>query len=197
MKIARWSVGLFLILPFGVCAAQQGDQQSTQQPAGNSLVDAARRAREQKKDQPKAVRVWTDDNVPKTDGVSVVGQTSTSESAGASANTAANSPAGGQNPAAQAPAPANLAVVTADLEAAKEHLKSLQTDLDILQRKYALDEQMYLSKPEHENDKEGAAQLKIEQNQIAALQAEIVEAQKKVDQLQGKLSGSTQSSDSK
>jgi len=197
MKIVRWTAGLLLILPFGVCAAQQGDQQSTQQPAGSSLVDAARRAREQKKDQPKAVRVWNDDNVPKTDGVSVVGQISTSESASASANSAANSTASGQNPsAAQAPAPENLAAVTADLEAAKEHLKSLQTDLDILQRKYGLDEQMYLSKPEHENDREGAAQLKGEQNQIAALQAEIVEAQKKVDQLQAKLSGSTRSGNS-
>ena len=38
----------------------------------------------------------------------------------------------------------------AELAAAKEHLQSLQTDLDILQRTHTLDEQMYLGKPEHE-----------------------------------------------
>jgi hypothetical protein len=193
MKITRWSIGLLLILPFGLSAAQQGDQPATQQASSSSLVDAARHTREQKKEQPKAVRVWNDDNVPKTDGVSVVGQTTTSANAGASASTPANPTADGQNPAAQAPAPENLAAVTADLATAKERLKSLQTDLDILQRKNALDEQMYLSKPEYENDKAGAAQLKSEQSQIAALQTEIVEAQKKVDQLQAKLSASAPS----
>jgi hypothetical protein len=183
MKIARWSIGLLLILPFGLSAAQQGDQPATQQASSSSLVDAARRTREQKKEQPKAVRVWNDDNVPKTDGVSVVGQTPAPEGASASA--------GGNNPgAAPAPAPENLTGVAAELNAAKEHLKSLQTDLDIFQRKYTLDEQMYLSKPEYENDKEAAAQLKGEQDRVAALQAEIVEEQKKVDQLQAKLSGS-------
>src|SRR6202034_2802044 len=193
MKIARWSIGLLLILPFGLSAAQQGDQQSTQQPANNSLVDAARRTREQKKEQPKAVHVWNDDNVPKTVGVSVVGQTPAAESASGPASTAANSTASGQNPAAAAaaPAPEDLAAVTAELTSAKDHLKSLQTDLDILQRKNTLDEQMYLSKPEHENDKEGAALLKGEQDQITALQTEIVEAPKKVDELQAKLSAST------
>jgi hypothetical protein len=189
MKIARWSIGLLLILPFGLPAGQQGDQPTTQQPSSSSLVDAARRSRELKKEQPKAVRVWNDDNVPKTDGVSVVGQTPAP--AGASAS------AGGNNPgAAPAPVPENLTGVAAELDAAKEHLKSLQTDLDILQRKSALDEQMYLSKPEYENDKEAAAGLKSEQDKVAALQAEIVEEQKKVDQLQAKLSASAPASTS-
>ena len=187
MKIARWSIGLLLVLPLGLSAAQQGDQQSTQQPAANSVVEASRRAREQKKDQAKAGHVWNDDNLPKAEPVSVVGQTPAAENA--SAGTAA--PSGGASPAAAAPGPsaADLAAVTAELTASKERLQSIQKDLDILQRKYGLDEQTYLSKPEYKNDREGAAQLKSEQNQIAALQAEIVEAQKKVDLLQSKLAG--------
>jgi hypothetical protein len=184
MKIVRWSIGLLLVIPLGLSAAQQGDQQSSAQPAVSSLAEASRHAREQKKDQAKAVHVWNDDNLPKAEGVSVVGQTPT-----ASGNASAT--AGSDNSAAApAPAPENLAAVTSELNAAKEHLQSIQRDLDILQRKYGLDEQMYLSKPEHQNDREGAAQLKGEQNQIAALQAEIVEAQKKVDLLQSRLSGS-------
>ena len=184
MKLARWSIGLLLVLPLGLSAAQQGDQQSTPQPAANSLAEASRHAREQKKDQAKAVHVWNDDNLPKTEGVSVVGQTSVADNASGGATAGA----GGAN--APAPSAENLAAVTAELNTAKEHLQSLQTDLNILQRKYGLDEQMYLSKPEYKNDREGAAQLKNEQTQIAALQAEVVEAQKKVDLLQSKLSGS-------
>src|SRR6202050_3103691 len=137
MKITLWSIVLLLILPFGLSAAQQGDQPATQQGSRSSLVDAARRTREQKKEQPKAVRVWNDDNLPKTDGVSVVGQTPAPE--GVSAST------GGNNPrAAPTSAPENLTGVAAALNSAKEHLKSLQTDLDIFQPKYTLDEQMYL-----------------------------------------------------
>jgi hypothetical protein len=194
MKIARWSIGLLLVLPLGLSAAQQGDQQSTPQPAASSLAEASRHAREQKKDQAKAVHVWNDDNLPKAEGVNVVGQTSVAENASGGATAVS----GGANPAA-APAPSaeNLAAVTAELTTAKEHLQSLQTDLNILQRKYGLDEQMYLSKPEYKNDREGAAQLKNEQTQIAALQAEVVEAQKKVDLLQSKLSGSGAAGNSK
>jgi hypothetical protein len=184
MKIA---IGLFLLLPLGLSAAQQGDQQSTQQPAANSVVEASRHAREQKKDQAKAVHVWNDDNLPKAAEVSVVGQTPVADNPSGSAT----APSGGTSPAAPpAPSATDLAAVTAELTTAKEHLQSIQKDLDILQRKYGLDEQTYLSKPEYKNDREGAAQLKSEENQIAALQAEIVEAQKKVDLLQSKLAGS-------
>jgi hypothetical protein len=183
MKKTCWSIGLLLVLPFGLSAAQQGDQPTTQQASSSSLVDAARRTREQKKEQPKAVREWNDDNVPKTDGVSVVGQTQAPEGSNASQS--------GNNPgAAPAPVRENLTGVAAELATAKERLKSLQTDLDILQRKSALDEQMYLSKPEYENDKEAAAALKSEQDKVTALQAEVVEQQKKVDELQAKLSAS-------
>ncbi len=183
MKIARWGIGLLLILPSGIAAGQQADQQTAQQPASNSLAEASRRARDQKKDQAKSTHVWNEDNIPKTEGVSVVGQTS---GTAAAPTTSAGTPA-----AASAPAPENLAAINAELDGAREHLQSLKTDLDIAQRKYGLDQQMYLSKPEYKNDKEGAAQLTSEQTQITALQTEIAEAQKKVDLLQAKLTKST------
>jgi peptidoglycan hydrolase CwlO-like protein len=50
---------------------------------------------------------------------------------------------------------------------------------------------MYLSKPEHENDKEGAAQMQDEEDQISAKQQEVADAQKKVDELQAKLTALT------
>jgi hypothetical protein len=185
MKIARWGIGLTLILASGLAAGQQTNQQATQQPVDTSLADAARRARDQKKDQAKPTHVWNDDNIPKTAGVSVVGETS--GALGPGPTPSGETPAGG---AAQRAAPENPAAINAELADAREHLQSLKTDLDIAQRKYGLDEQMYLSKPEYRNDKAGAAQLKAEQSQIAALQSEIAEAQKKVDELQAKLTKS-------
>jgi len=200
MKIALCGLGILLVMPLGVVA---GQEQSTQQSQVDPVAEAARRAREQKKDQAKATHVWNDENIPKTNGVSVVGEDSaagvgTSANGAGSANPAtgpATAPGATPGPAAAVAGPGapaeNAATVSAELNSAKEHLKSLQTDHDILQRKYALDQQMYLSKPEHENDKEGAAQMQDEEDQISAKQQDVADAQKKVDELQAKLTALT------
>jgi hypothetical protein len=50
--------------------------QSLQYQDDQNVVDAARRAREQKKEQPKTAKVWDNDSIPKKPGeVSVIGQT--------------------------------------------------------------------------------------------------------------------------
>jgi hypothetical protein len=179
MKIARWGLGILLVLPLSVLA---GQQQSSQAPA-DPVAEAARRAREQK-------------NIPKTNGVSVVGETpaeagAPAGDAGSGANPAAApgvAPNGGAAGAAGQPAtPEKTAAIAAELATAKEQLKSLQTDLDIAQRKYALDEQTYLSNPQHQDDVAGASQLKDEEDQIAAKQQEIADSQKKVDEIQARL----------
>jgi len=194
MKIAHWGLGILLVLPLGIAA---GQQQSTADP----VAEAARRAREQKKDQAKPAHVWDNENIPKTNGVSVVGENSAAGAdvpavdAGNNAN-AATAPAAAPNgePTAPAPgqgaAPEKTGAIASDLVAANEHLKSLQTDLDIAQRKYVLDQQTYLSNPQHENDNAGATALKDAEDQIAAKQQEVADAQKKVDELQAKLTAS-------
>lgn len=57
----------FLILPLCLVAAAplcaQSGSQSSQQ-SGDPVADAARKAREQKKDQPKPKKVYDDDNIP-------------------------------------------------------------------------------------------------------------------------------------
>jgi hypothetical protein len=192
MKIARWGLGILLVMPLGVMA---GQQQSSQAPA-DPVAEAARRAREQKKDEAKTPHVWNNDDIPKTNGVSVVGETPAA-GAGASAGDAANganpaaAPAVAPNGAAAAPgqgtASEKTGAIAAELVTAKEQLKSLQTDLDIAQRKYALDQQTYLSNPQHQDDVAGASQLKDEEDQIAAKQQEIADSQKKVDEIQARL----------
>jgi hypothetical protein len=200
MKIARWGLGILLVMPLGVVAGQQqSSQQSTQQGPADPVAEAARRAREQKKEETKAPHVWNNDDIPKTNGVSVVGET---PAAGADAATgdAANGanpaavPAGAPNGDAAAPAqgavPEKTGAIAAELSTANDHLKSLKTDLDIAQRKYALDQQTYLSNPDHANDNAGAAALKDEEDQIAAKQQEIADQQKKVDEIQARLAAS-------
>ena len=58
-------------------AASQSAAQAPPQAASTSqesLAEAARRAREQKKDTPKQAKVITNDNIPKEGGISAVGE---------------------------------------------------------------------------------------------------------------------------
>jgi len=196
MKIAHWGLGILLVLPLGVVA---GQQQSSQQAPADPIAEAARRAREQKKDETKATHVWNNDDIPKTNGVSVVGESAAGADApaGDAANGAnpAAAPAVAPNgnaaaPPAQGAASEKTGAIAAELAAANESLKSLKTDLDIAQRKYALDQQTYLSNPDHASDIAGATALKDEEDQIAAKQQEIADAQKKVDEIQARLAAS-------
>jgi hypothetical protein len=200
MKIAQWGLGILLVLPLGVAAGQQqSTQQATQQAPTDPVAEAARRAREQKKDQAKPAHVWNNDDIPKTNGVSVVGENPAAEgeasasdadkganpATAAAANGETTAPAAGQGTGSE-----KTGAIASELAAANERLKSLQTDLDIAQRKYALDQQTYLSNPQHEGDTAGAAALKDEEDQIAAKQQEVADAQKEVDELKAKLAAS-------
>ena len=197
MKTARWGLMLLLVSPVGIAAAQPRQDQAPQQTAPQQqdpVAAAARRTRDQKKDQTKAAKVYDNDSLPNTPGgINIVGQ------AAPEGGTAANAPAPDQGTAAapgqanpQATAkPVDAAAASAELTSAKEHLQSLQKDLDILQRTFTLDQQMYLSKPDHDSDREGASRLKNEQGQMADKQQEIAEAQKKIDDLQAKLASSS------
>jgi cytoskeletal protein RodZ len=204
MKIAPWGLVILLVSPVGIAVAQQQQDQAPPQPAQQSqsvqqqqqqdpVAAAARRTREEKKDQPKAAKVFDNDNIPASPGgINVVGQTEPA------VGDPANPPAANQG-AIPGPVPPNTvsggnaadgAALSTELNAAKGHLLSLQKDLDILQRTFTLDEQMFLIKPDHESDRAGAAKLKDERDQIADKQQEVVDTQKKVDDLQAKLGAS-------
>jgi hypothetical protein len=199
MKIAHWALGMLLALPAGMAQGQEQQQKPPQEPDQSStsapqsspdpLAEAARRSRELKKDQTKPAHVWNDENIPKSPNyVSVVGQTGT---AAAGDNAANPNTAAGGNTAAPAEGAALSAEekskIESDLSAARQRLQSLQTDLDILKRTQTLDEQMFLSNPGHATDTAGAAKMKDEDDQIAAKQQDVTEAQKQVDELQAKL----------
>lgn len=182
MKLAYWACATILAFPLaapGVMGAQQG-QSSTQ---GSSVAEAAKAAREAKKDQTKAAKVWDNDTIPTVPGqINVVGQSSEESAASGTAEegTQAGATAGPS-------APVDKATLQRQLGDAKEKLQSLQTDLDILQRTSTLDQQMYYGKPDYQSDTAGGKKLKDEQASIDAKQQEIEDTQKEIGALQDKI----------
>ena len=201
MKIAHWGLGILLVLPLGVAAGrQQSTQQAAQQAPADPVAEAARRAREQKKDQAKPAHVWNNDDIPKTNGVSVVGENPAAEAeasasdAGKGAN-AATAPAAAANGETTAPAAGQgtgsekTGAIAADLVAANERLKSLQTDLDIAQRSTPWTSRHIcrIGNIRTTTQRRGA---KDAEDQIAAKQQEVADAQKEVEELKAKLAAS-------
>ncbi len=200
MKLAKWGLAILLASPLAIPLAAFAQSQDSSQSSQDPLAAAARRAREEKKDAPKAAKVWDNDNIPSTPGtVSIVGE-SGGENSAASDQSAAPDQQGQQDQqAASANAPAPIddkekAEKAAELDADKQQLESLKKDIDILQRKLVLDQQMYYIKPDYASDKAGAAALKDEQDQIDAKQQQVADLQKKIDELQSEASAASSSS---
>lgn len=203
MKSAWPGLAIVILLQAGLTSAKQPLEQQ-QQGDSTSIADAARRSREQKKEQPKGTKVWDNDTIPRKPGaVSVVGQTPAADVTDDSATkpadgdgTAASQPTSTDSTSSAVPAAdksegskasAELAAIQTDLASAKTHLQTAKTDLDILQRKFTLDSQMYYSKPNYAADKDGAANISAEKSDLEAKQQEVADAQMKVDQLEAKL----------
>jgi hypothetical protein len=186
MRIARWAFTILLLTPLaapfvaGPARAQDQDQDT-------SLAAAARRAQEQKKDQPKAAKVWDNTNLPTTGAVNVVGQeppaggSSTQSTADTTASTA---PAADTKPA---PTAAELAGLNSDLDVAKQRVADLKADLDVAQRKYTLDQQTYYGKPNFAADKAGAAALAAEKSDVDAKADAVAVAEKLLASAQAKV----------
>jgi len=200
MKLDKLLFAALLACAPGIVAAQQSSQSaqtgqtSQAQPSDkkpdDAVADAARRTKDQKKDQPKAAKVWDNDNIPsKPDAITVLGEPDSAtdgvdQKAAVAPNTTPQ-----DTKAAEADAKEKAAVLS-ELTAAKEQLQSLNTDLDILTRKNALDQQSYYGQTNYASDKQGAAKMKDEQDQIDAKKQEIAETQKKIDELTEKLNRS-------
>jgi len=113
--------------------AQPQDQTSSQAsqtaapaaaPQQDPLVEAARKARAEKKDAPKATKVFTNDDLPTQGAVSTVGAAPADTSADASSDTSTAAPAAGNDEKAWKDKFASL----------RHKLEQDQADLDVLQR---------------------------------------------------------------
>jgi predicted RNase H-like nuclease (RuvC/YqgF family) len=203
MKLTSWIPTLLLVsvlAPVGIAvAAPQDSAPATGQQQEDPLAAAARKAREQRKNESKTSKVWDNENVPKTGMINVVGQASEPVQDSALPNQAAPS----QSTQTQAGPPVSgtlskeqLASLQANVESTKQQVESLKADIDIMQRKLVLDQQSYYGTPDYASDKAGAAALDDEKAQIESKQQELTDAQKHMEDLQAQIAAAASSAPS-
>jgi len=165
--------------PFLASAQSQGDTAS--------VADAARRAREQKRAAAKPARILTNDDLP-----SLLAETAAPAAARPVAEEAAD--AGEAKSAGEGAAPVAPSEPGAETEAAKKNrakieaaqkrvkaeLSEAQGDLDVLERKAALDSEVFYSKTGYASDSEGKARLDAQAQQVG-------EKKRQVEDLKAKL----------
>ena len=170
----RWLFAVLLAAAFIPVALPQSKE-------AQSVAEAARRAREKKKDSAKPAKVFTDEtlDVKKGDVQSAVAE----EAKVAGAADANNQPQNGSpNPTAsdgKTPA-AKDEKLKKELTAAKEQLKQALKDLDLLERENRLDQDAYYSKPNYGADTAGKQKLDDEQRQINNKREEVERLKAKV-----------------
>jgi hypothetical protein len=145
-RILCLSAAMLTLAASGQSRAQAQSQGQTSSPAGqndtppavsqqDTLAEAARKAREQKKEAPKAAKVFTNDDLPTQAPVSTVGSSTEAAPAASSDSTA--------TPAAPAAAP-NDEKTWRDKFAELHHkLDQDQAALDVLQREASVDSLQY------------------------------------------------------
>ena len=177
------------------CAQSQSD-------SAPSVAEAARRAREKKKENAKPVRTLTNDDlpaVPNGDGV-----TGTATPTPAAKGEDAVAPAANDDGEKKPPASANDEKAkqrkeynAAALERVKKQLAQLLSELDIMQRKAVLDSDSYYSKTDYASDKEGKANLDAEAQQISDKKQAADELKARVAELQAMVGDSTENESDK
>jgi len=180
MRIRSWVFTILLIAPVGIASAMP------RQPQDDSVAAAARRAQEKKAQQEnssKPAKVWDNDNLPNTPGaINVIGQDPSAANPSATpVDNAATPPAADAKSAA-----ADKSALEGSLASAKEKLADLKADLDVMQRKYAMDQQTYYGTTNYAADKAGAAALATEKAAIDDKLDEVAAAEKQLADLQSK-----------
>lgn len=165
-------------LPAVVRAQSQdaASQQST--PEDSSVANAARRNRDKKKtapNPPKSAKVITDDDLdrknfkPGQDGLNV-GASPMMETEPPSAQAVAAAEAADEAPEQQAKDAAEQDKQSAKL---KLEVTEAENGLDVAQRQLALDQDSFLSNPDHVHNVAGKAKLDDEKQDISNRQQEI------------------------
>jgi hypothetical protein len=151
---------LTALLPVTVIAQSQDSQ---------SVAEAARKARAKKKNSEKPAKVITDDTLDVKKG--------DIQSAAAEEPRIPGSPEPSAQPAAEGstnvPAQGTTRAALKERVALKEKIKDVQSDLDLLQREYQLDQDAYYSKVDYAKDTAGKDKLDAEKQQISDKQQEL------------------------
>jgi hypothetical protein len=162
-----------LVLPATAIAQSQSDQ---------SVADAARRAREQKKTQPKPVKVVTEDDIPARIPASAV-QPAAQPGQAATPAPDGSTPAQPAAPAGKPAVPKDAAAKAAqdaEIAALKESIAKAQEDVDVFTRSLALGQDSFLSNPDYAHDTAGKAKLDNLKQQISDKQDALAQLKTKL-----------------
>jgi len=193
MRLVSLRVVVALVSAVGLPAAaraqsQDASQQSTSQDS--SVANAARRNREKKKnpsDSSKATKVITDDDLdrknfqPGQEGLNV-GASPMMETEPPSSKVVAAAEAADEAPEKAAK---DAAEQDAKLAKLKLEITEAEKGLDLAQRQLALDQDSYLSNPDHVHDAAGKAKLNDEKQDISDRQREIERLKLRLAALEG------------
>jgi len=178
-------IPLRLALPVVLAAALLPAAAFAQSQDTQSVAEAARRAREKKKNPEKPAKVITDETLDVKKG-DVQSATAEQLRIPGSPETPAQPAPGGAstNPNAQGSKnPSGDEKERAALKervALKEKIKAAQSDLDLLQREYQLDQDSLYSSPDYAKNTSGKEKLD-------AMKQQISEKQQELDQLKARL----------
>jgi hypothetical protein len=154
-----------------------------QDSSTDSVAEAARRARAQKKAAAAKPAIVVTDDTLKPAPASGSSAPTSADTTSTSTPDANGAPAGAQAPpAVAAPSEAEEKKKQAQIEALKQEVAAKQAELDLAQREMTLDNEAYYSKPSYQDDKAGATKLAAEQatvnqekEELAALNAKLAD----------------------
>ena len=169
----------------------------SQDNSSQSVAEAARKAKEQKKAATKEAKVITDDTIrlrpaSADSGAPPAGTVVTSAPAGEarpqndSASPADSTPTIAPAQTAPSADPKKKEEQNAEVAKAKELLAQVQAELDVLKRELALDSDTYFSNPDYSHDAAGKAKLDDLQKMIGDKQVSVEELKRQLADLMQK-----------
>jgi hypothetical protein len=177
LSLSFFPLAVLCLMAFPLAAQQQSGSQQSQQDQ-DPVAEAARKAREKKKDQPKPKKVFDEDNIPKAPRGNE-GAAPTAPSDGqAAAQAQGATPAQGEAAAAGAAAGKNPEETwRARFKAQREKIARAEKELDILQRESEKAQMQYYPDPQK------ALKEQNTRKEINEKNAKIATKQKEIDAL--------------
>ena len=165
-----------------VCIPAHAQQQSSQSGSNDAVAEAAKKAREQKKEAPKPKKVYTDDDIStKKSDISIVGPApvpaSTAEAATNTAKSITIAPAADTTDASKPPDANSEKAWRARFADLRTKIATAEQDLDVLQREENKNGVQYYADPtkalkeqySREDINKRAAKIDAKKKQIADL----------------------------
>jgi hypothetical protein len=184
MRMRMWMKGFVLVPALclaGLPAAAQPQDASSQQ-TGDAVADAARKARESKKDTPKPKKVYTDDDLKKGTPTPDPAATSTGSGTGTATTiqTTGNATSGGD--------PNGEAAWRAKFKDQHDRIAKAEKELDVLQRELQKAQLEYYPDPQKAmKEQNNRAEINDKTAKINAKKKEIDQLKQGLDDLEDQL----------